>query len=80
MEYDFGYRAGIFKEAMGARNRGGRGLSYRPARLRWRTSFLGIDSGALYTFKNTGSDVFILRYQNNDMVGFRRYLYLGCEY
>jgi hypothetical protein len=27
------YRAGIFKEAMGARNRRGRGLSYWPARL-----------------------------------------------
>jgi hypothetical protein len=26
-------RSGIFKEPMGARNRGGRGLSYRPARL-----------------------------------------------
>ncbi len=25
-------RAGIFKESMGARNRGGIGLSYRPAR------------------------------------------------
>jgi hypothetical protein len=25
--------AGIFKESMGARNRGGIGLSYRPARL-----------------------------------------------
>ncbi len=27
------FRAGIFKESMGARNRGGIGLSYRPARL-----------------------------------------------
>jgi hypothetical protein len=34
--------AGIFKESMGARNRGGIGLSYRPARLYigWRNSFL----------------------------------------
>jgi hypothetical protein len=51
-------RAGTFKESMGARNRGGRGLSYRPARLHtvgWRNSFFGIDSGARYTFKNTGS-------------------------
>ena len=42
---------------MGARNRGGRRLSYRPARLHigWRNSFLGIDSGAPYTFKNTSS-------------------------
>jgi hypothetical protein len=28
-----GYRAGIFKKSMGARNRGGIGLPYRPARL-----------------------------------------------
>jgi hypothetical protein len=28
------YRAGIFKRSMGARNRGGIGLSYRPARAR----------------------------------------------
>jgi hypothetical protein len=27
------YRAGIFKQSMGARNRVGMGLSYRPARL-----------------------------------------------
>jgi hypothetical protein len=27
------YRAGIFKQSMGARNREGIGLSYRPARL-----------------------------------------------
>jgi hypothetical protein len=27
-------RAGIFKQSMGARNRGGIGLSYRPARAR----------------------------------------------
>jgi hypothetical protein len=37
---------------MGARNRGGRGLGYRPARyIGWRNSFLGIHSGAPYTFK-----------------------------
>jgi hypothetical protein len=42
---------------MGARNRGGRGFSYRPARLhRLAESFLGIDSGAPYTFKNTSSE------------------------
>ncbi len=33
-------RAGIFKEAMGARNRGGRGLSYRPARLHRLAEFI----------------------------------------
>ena len=27
------YRAGIFKESVGTRNKGGIGLSYRPARL-----------------------------------------------
>ncbi len=37
------YRARIFKQSIGARNRGGIGLSYRPAR---RNSFLGIDSWA----------------------------------
>ncbi len=49
--------AEIFKESMGARKRGGRRLSYRrPARyIGWRNSFLGIDSGAPYTFKDTGS-------------------------
>jgi hypothetical protein len=41
------YRAGIFKQSMGAWNPVGIGLSYRPARLhRWRNSFLGIDSWA----------------------------------
>jgi hypothetical protein len=39
-------RAGIFKESMGARNRGGIGLSHRPARPGWRNSFLVIDSWA----------------------------------
>ncbi len=34
------YRAGIFKESMGARNRGGRGLSYRPARLHSLPEFI----------------------------------------
>jgi hypothetical protein len=43
-----------FKESMGARNRGGRGLS--PGYIGWRNSFLGIYSAAPYTFKNTGSD------------------------
>jgi hypothetical protein len=33
-------RAGIFKESMGARNRGGRGLSYRPARLHRQAEFI----------------------------------------
>ncbi len=32
--------AGIFKEAMGARNRGRRGLSYRPARLHRLAEFI----------------------------------------
>jgi hypothetical protein len=31
---------------MGARNRGGIGLSYRPGYIGWRNSFLGINSGA----------------------------------
>ncbi len=33
-------RAGIFKESMGARNRGGIGLSYRPARLHRLAEFV----------------------------------------
>jgi hypothetical protein len=28
-----------------------------PGCIGWRNSFLGIDSGAPYTFKNTGSDM-----------------------
>ncbi len=34
------YRAGIFKKSMGARNRGGIGLSYRPARLHRLAEFI----------------------------------------
>ncbi len=34
------YRDGIFKESMGARNRGGIGLSYRPARLHRLAEFI----------------------------------------
>jgi hypothetical protein len=34
------YRAGIFKKSMGATNRGGIGLSYRPARLHRLTEFI----------------------------------------
>ncbi len=34
------HRAGIFKESMGARNRGGRGLSYRTARLHRLAEFI----------------------------------------
>jgi hypothetical protein len=33
-------RAGIFKESMGARNRGGIGLAYRPARLHRLAEFI----------------------------------------
>ncbi len=41
------YRAGIFKQSMGVRNRVGIGLSYRSARLhRLAELFLGIDSWA----------------------------------
>jgi hypothetical protein len=50
------HRAGIFKQSMGARNRVGIGLSYRPTRLHRLAKFiLGIDSWAPLTFKNTGS-------------------------
>jgi hypothetical protein len=34
------YRAGIFTESMGARNQGGIGLSYRPARLHRLAEFI----------------------------------------
>jgi hypothetical protein len=34
------YRAGIFKKSMGAKNRGGIGLSYRPARLHRLAEFI----------------------------------------
>jgi hypothetical protein len=30
-----------------------------PRYIGWRNSFLGIDSGAPYTFKNTGSDFYV---------------------
>jgi hypothetical protein len=33
-------RAGIFKQSMGARNQGGIGLSYRPARLHRLAEFI----------------------------------------
>jgi hypothetical protein len=33
-----------FKESMGARNRGGRGLSYRPARLHRLAEFISLES------------------------------------
>jgi hypothetical protein len=29
-----------------------------PGYIGWRNSFLGIDSGAPYTFKNTSSDIY----------------------
>jgi hypothetical protein len=38
--YTVQYRVGIFKESMGARNRGGIGLSYRPARLHRPAEFI----------------------------------------
>ncbi len=37
---DQSYRAGIFKKSMGPRNRGGIGLSYRPARLHRLAEFI----------------------------------------
>ncbi len=50
-------RAGIFKQSMGARNRVGIGLSYRPARLHrlvgWRNKFLGIDHTCDYKSLST---------------------------
>ncbi len=50
----FETRPGIFKQSMGARNRRGIGLSYRPARLHRLAEFIPwIDSWA--PFKNTGS-------------------------
>ncbi len=38
--YDIFSRAGIFKKYMGARNQGGIGLSYRPARLHRLAEFI----------------------------------------
>ncbi len=51
------YRAGILKSLweLGTEEEEG----YRngpPGYIGWRNSFLGIDSGAPYTFTNTGSD------------------------
>jgi hypothetical protein len=50
------YRAGIFKSLWGLGTEEEEG--YRtgpPGYIDWRNSFLGIDFGAPYTFKNTGS-------------------------
>jgi hypothetical protein len=49
-------RARIFKKSRGLGTEEEEG--YRtgpPGYIGWRNSFLGIDSGAPYTFKNTGS-------------------------
>ncbi len=46
--------AGILEQSVGARNRVGKGLSYRPAMLGyivWRNRFLGTDSWAPLNFK-----------------------------
>jgi hypothetical protein len=54
--------AGIFKEAIGLGT--GEEEGYRtgpPGYIGWRNSFLGIDSGAPYTFKNTSSELCRLR-------------------
>ncbi len=45
--------AGISKQSMGARNRVG--IGYRTGYICWRNSFLGLDSWAPWTFKNTVS-------------------------
>ncbi len=53
-------RAGIFKKSLGARKGTEEEEGYRtgpPGYIGWRNSFLGIDSGAPYTFKNTGSEL-----------------------
>jgi hypothetical protein len=51
------YRAGIFKQSMGAGNQVGIGLSYTgpPGCTAWRNWFNGIDSWAHYKFKNSGT-------------------------
>jgi hypothetical protein len=63
------YRAGIFKQSMGARNLG-IGLSYRrtgsPGFIGLRNSFFGIDSWAPETFKNTGSVIFTKIYTEGE--------------
>ncbi len=50
------YSAGIFKQSMGARNRVGKGLSYRPARLHMLAELIPCNRflGSL-KFKNSGS-------------------------
>jgi hypothetical protein len=53
----------LSQQSMGARNRVGIGLSYRPARLYigWRNRILRINSWAPLKFKNTVSDLLCLR-------------------
>jgi hypothetical protein len=63
------YRAGIFKQSMGARNL--LGIGYRrtgpqPGFIGWWNSFLGIDSWAPETFKNTGSVIFTKIYTEGE--------------
>jgi hypothetical protein len=36
-----------------------------PGYIGWRNSFLGIDSGAPYTFKNTGSGSYLVQSMSN---------------
>ncbi len=51
------YRAGLFKKSMGAKNRGGIGLSYRPARLHRLAEFIHQNQfRGPKTFKNTSSE------------------------
>jgi hypothetical protein len=48
--------------------------SYRtgpPGYIGWRNSFLGIDSGAPYTFKNTGSACSTSAYKIQNMLTFK---------
>jgi hypothetical protein len=63
MSVFFNARAGIFKESMGAIGTEEE-EGYRtgpPGYIGWRNSFLGIDSGAPYTFKNMGSVIVICK-------------------
>ncbi len=60
-------------------------LLYRPVRLhrladRYTTTLFHSRLYPPLMEYDFATDVFILWYQNNDMVGFRRYLYLGSEY
>ncbi len=60
--------AGIFNESMGEGTEEEEGYrTGEPGYIGWRNSFLGIDSGAPYTYKNTGSAEFRMFHETKNL-------------